>query len=147
MDVLKAVESHADLFLSNIFLEHKHDGGHRLILNLKCLSEFVEKHHFKMETLKTALHLVKANAFFGSLDLRQAYYSLPIQRDSRKFLRFIWECAIYEFSSLPSGLTPGPRILPKLLKPMYSALRKLRHTNVAYIDDSFFTVGHLWRMC
>ena len=29
------------------------------------------------------------------------------------------------------------RIFSKLLKPMYSALRKLGHTNVAYIDDSF----------
>ena len=137
MDVLKAVESCADQFLSNIFLVPKHDGGHRLILNLKYLNEFVEKHHFKMETLKTALSLVKPNAFFGSLDLRQAYYSLPIQKDSRKFLRFIWEGVIYEYSSLPNGLTSGPRIFSKLLKPMYSALRKLGHTNVAYIDDSF----------
>lgn len=104
MDVLRAVESSADQFLSNVFLVPKHDGGHRLILNLKYLNEFVEKHHFKMETLKTALNLVKPNAFFGSLDLRQAYYSLPIHKDSRKFLRFIWDGVIYEYSSLPNGL-------------------------------------------
>ena len=35
---------------------------------------------------------------------------------------------------------PGPDFFSKLLKPMYSALRKLGHTNVAYIDDSFFTI-------
>ena len=137
MDVLKSVLSRADQFLSNIFLVPKHDGGHRLILNLKHLNEFVEKHHFKMETLKTALSLVKPNAFFGSLDLRQAYYSLPIHKECRKFLRFIWNGVIYEYSSLPNGLSTGPRIFSKLLKPMYSALRKLGHTNVAYIDDSF----------
>ena len=90
-----------------------------------------------METLKTALTLVKPFAWFGSLDLRQAYYSLPIKNSSRKFLRFIWEGVIYEYSCLPNGLSSGPRIFSKLLKPMYSALRKLGHTNVAYIDDSF----------
>ena len=137
MDVLKSVVPRADQFLSNIFLVPKHDGGHRLILNLKHLNEFVEKHHFKMETLKTALSLVKPNAFFGSLDLRQAYYSLPIHKECRKFLRFIWDGVIYEYSSLPNGLSTGTRIFSKLLKPMYSALRKLGHTNVAYIDDSF----------
>ena len=77
-----------------------------------------------METLKTALNLVKLNACFGSLNLRQAYYSLPIQKDSPKFLRFIWEGVIYEYSSLPNGLMSGPRIFSKLLEPMYSALRK-----------------------
>ena len=137
MDVLKSVVPCADQFLSNIFLVPKHDGGHRLILNLKHLNEFVEKHHFKMETLKTALYLVKPNAFFGSLDLRQAYYSLPIHKECRKFLRFIWDGVIYEYSSLPNGLLTGLRIFLKLLTPMYSALRKLGHTNVAYIDDSF----------
>ena len=137
MEVLKPVEPCTGQFLSNIFIVPKHDGGHRLILNLKHLNEFVEKHHFKMETLKTALSLVKPNAYFGSLDLRQAYYSLPILRESRKFLRFIWNGIVYEYSSLPNGLSTGPRIFTKLLKPMYSALRKLGHTNVAYIDDSF----------
>ena len=137
MDVLKSVVPCADQFLSNIFLLPKHDGGHRLILNLKHLNEFVEKHHFKMETLKIALSLVKPNAFFRSLGLRQAYYSLPIYKERRKFLRFIWDGVIYEYSSLPKGLSAGPRIFSKFLKPMNSALRKLGHTNVAYIDDSF----------
>ena len=137
MEVLSAVEPCADQFLSNVFIVPKHDGGHRLILNLKHSNEYVEKHHFKMETLKTALSLVKPNAFFGSLNLRQAYYSLPISKQCRKFLRFIWNGIVYEYSCLPNGLSTGPRIFTKLLKPMYSSLRKLGHTNVAYIDDSF----------
>ena len=31
----------------------------------------------------------------------------------------------------------GPRFFSKLLKPMYSALLKLGHTNVAYTDEFF----------
>lgn len=103
----------ADQFLSNIFLVPKPDWGHRLILNLEHLNEFVEKHHFKMETLKTALLLVKPNAFFGSLYLRKAYYSLPIRKECRKYFRFIWDGAIYEYSCLPNGLSTGPRIFTK----------------------------------
>ena len=106
----------------------KHDGGHRLILNLKHLNEIVEKHNLKMETLKTALALVKPNAFCGSLYLRQAYYSLPIHKECRKFLCFIWDGVIYEYSCSPKCLLTGPCIFLKLLKSMYSAVRKLGHT-------------------
>lgn len=134
--VLKIVEDSEEQFLSSIFTVPKRDGSHRLILNLKHLNDCVEKHHFKMETLKTALTLIKPNVFFASIDLKQAYYSVPISRDSKKYLRFRWQGKTYEYSCLPNGLSTAPRIFTKLLKPMYASLRKLGHTNVAYIDDS-----------
>lgn len=136
MQVLRVAGFHEKQFLSNVFIVPKRDGTYRLILNLRQLNEFVEKHHFKMETLKTALTLVKPNVFFGSIDLKHAYYSVPIAEEFRHYLRFKWKGVVYEYSCLPNGLSTGPRIFTKLLKPMYSALRKLGHTNVAYIDDS-----------
>ena len=39
--------------ISNIFIRPKKDGGHRLILNLKGLNQFVTYHHFKMKTLQS----------------------------------------------------------------------------------------------
>ena len=38
---------------------------------------------------------------------------------------------------MPNGLSPAPRIFTKLLKPVFSHLRKLGFHNTAYIDDSF----------
>ena len=43
---------------------------------------------------------------------------------------------MYAFTCLPNGLSTASRIFTKVLKPMFSTLRKLGHTNVAYIDDS-----------
>ena len=39
-------------YISTIFVCPKKDVGHRLILNLKSLNEYVEYHHFKMDTLQ-----------------------------------------------------------------------------------------------
>lgn len=43
---------------------------------------------------------------------------------------------LFQFTCLANGLSPAPRIYTKLLKPVFSTLRKIGHSNVPYIDDS-----------
>ena len=123
-------------FISNIFLRPKKDGTFRMILNLRNLNECVEYHHFKMETLKTAVNLVTKNCWFSSIDFRDAYYSCNIQEDDRKYLRFYWNGHKFQYTCLAMGLASAPRIFTKMMKPVFSSLRKKGHTNVTYIDDS-----------
>ena len=40
---------------------------------------------------------------------------------------------------MPNGLSSAPRIFTKLLKPLFSSLRKLGHENVVHIDDSLLS--------
>ena len=60
-----------------------------MILNLKRLNKHITYHHFKMDTLQTALLLVTPNCFFASIDLKDAYYSCSIAPEHRKFLRLL----------------------------------------------------------
>ena len=46
-------------------------------LNLKNLNEYVQ-YHFKMGTLQSASRLMKRNCYRALADLRDAYYSVPI---------------------------------------------------------------------
>ena len=54
--------------ISNIFIRPQKDGGHRLILNLKGLNQFVTYHHFKMETLQSIVRLVEKNCYMALLE-------------------------------------------------------------------------------
>lgn len=51
-------------------------------------------------------------------------------------MKFEWEGKQYAFTALPNGLSTASRIFTKVLKPVFAALRKIGHSNVAYIDDS-----------
>ncbi|CAG2198200.1 unnamed protein product [Mytilus edulis] len=132
--------------LSSIFIRPKADGSFRLILNLSNLNEHLEYKHFKMETFKSALELVKNKNFFAKLDIKDAYYSLGIKKEDRKFLRFTWKGQLYQFTAMPNGLSPAPRIFTKLLKPVLSSLRKEGYVNCAYIDD-ILLVGDTYEEC
>ena len=66
--------------LSSIFTRPKKDGTYRIILNLKSFNKCIPYQHFKMDTLKTVLNLIEKDCFLASLDLKDAYYSVPVAR-------------------------------------------------------------------
>lgn len=93
-----------DQFLSSIFLLPKKDGSHRLIINLKNLNKFIVTSHFKMDDIRTVCKLLCKGDFLCTLDLKHAYFLLPIHSDFKKYLRFIFNDKLFEFNCLPFGL-------------------------------------------
>lgn len=133
----KANDTTKGEYLSNIFFRPKKDGKIRIILNLKSLNQiYLEKIHFKMETLQSAIDAMRKNCYFGSVDLSEAFYSIPIKEEDRKYFRFLHNNQKYQFTALIMGLTHSPRVFTKLLKPVFSNLRSKGHISSAYIDDS-----------
>ena len=120
-------------FISSIFLREKRDKQHRLILNLKKFNKFAAYRHFKMDTLSTVLSMVRENCYMSSIDLCNAYYSVPVALSDQKYLIFCFEGQLYKYVCLPNGLSSTPRIFTKLLKPVYSALRKQGHQIMGYL--------------
>ena len=144
---LKLLSSHCKgEYISNIFIRPKKDDSYRLILNLKNLNQFVQYHHFKMENLKSAITLMSPNCYMASIDLTDAYYSVSIDTNHRKYLRFIWRNQLFQFTCLPNGLSSAPRIFTKLMKPAYSTLRCQGFENVGYIDDTYLK-GSTFHAC
>ena len=133
--VIKVVNDMHGQIVSNVFLRGKKDGSWRMILNLKDFNKHVENIHFKMETLANAINLMKKNCFFGSIDLKDAYYSVNIQGEHRKYFRFRFDDTLYEFCGLPQGFKDSPRLFTKILKPVLGLLREKGHQLVGYIDD------------
>ena len=134
--VVKKSEPEEGQYVSPIFVVEKKDGSHRMILNLKCLNVNVEYQKFKMESILTALSLVTPNCFFASIDLRDAYYSVPVDQHYQKYLKFTWRGQLYCFLAAPMGLGPVPRIFTKLTKPVLADLHDKGHMITSFIDDS-----------
>ena len=93
--VVEQVDDCEGQFVSNVFLRPKPNGEYRIILDLTRLNQCVEYKHFKMFSLQTVLDMMQPGAWLGSVDLKDAYYSVSIDREHRKFLRFRWEGQLY----------------------------------------------------
>ena len=108
-----------------------------MILNLKDLNEDVEFCQFKMETFADILKLVKSNCYMASLDIKDAYYTIPGTEEYQKYLKFMWKGKLYKFCVLPNGLSPCPRWFTKLLQYPMGNLRELMHILTSYIGDIY----------
>ena len=89
-----------------------------------------------MDTLFHVIQLMTPGCFMASVDLKDAYYSIPVAQEDRKYLRFVWENTLYQFTCLPNGLAEAPRKFTKILKVPFSELRGQGHESSVYLDDS-----------
>lgn len=124
-------------FISTLFLVEKGSGTgeFRPVINLKALNRFLPKEKFKMEGLHTARSLLRQGDYMMKLDLKDAYYAVPIHQESRKYLRFQFEGTTFEFRCLPFGLSLAPRVFTRILRPIVAKLRSEGIRTVIYLDD------------
>ena len=85
----------------------------------------------------TCINMMKENCYMASIDLRDAYYSVPICSHDQKFLKFKWNGKLYKYIVLPNGLACAPRFFFKLLKPVFAYLHSHGHVSCGYLDDTF----------
>ena len=76
-------------FYSQIFLVAKEDGGGRPVFNLKPLNRFVYKEKFNMRTQRDVTNALHKGDWAVSVDLKDAYFHIPIHKKSRHMLRFV----------------------------------------------------------
>ena len=80
--------------------------------------------------------MMKKDCWFASVDLKDAFYSVPIHPKHKKYLKFLWKGKIYQYTSMPNGYADAMRIFTKLLKPGFYELRRQGHLSVYFVDDS-----------
>ena len=105
------------------------------MIDLSHLNEFVQLTWFKMETVASVLLSVREGDFLASLDLKDAYFQIPIHRSSRKLLRFTSEGTVYQFRALCFGLSAAPQVFTTV----FAVVSVWAHSHgirlLRYLDD------------
>ena len=92
-----------------------------MILNLKVLNLSANIPHFKMESIHNVIHMLQRNFWMVSVDLKDAFYSIPVKIEHQKFLKFLWDLP-YQYTAMPNGYADAMRISTKILKRTFSLL-------------------------
>ena len=95
----------------------------RPILDLSKLNLFLKAEKFKMETPETVRTSLQQGEWVSSTDFRDAYFHIPIQEQSKKYLRFHVKGRTYQFKARQLDLSTAPMEFTVIAKEV-----KLCHT-------------------
>ena len=110
-------------------------GKKRLILDLSILNKSIKKEKIKFEDWKIAIQYFQKECYMYKFDLSSGYFHIDICPQQHTFLGFMWKGRFYCFTVLVFGISTGPYIFTKCLRPVVKYWRENGINIVLYLDD------------
>lgn len=124
------------IFMNRLFEVPKRDSNTtRLVLDVSALNTFIPTYKFRMTTVRTVRQTLRHGNYLASIDLKDAYWHVPIATSFRPYLAFSAGKQIFQFRVLPFGLNIAPRVFTKVLQPLHTKLTTLGVHVLMYLDD------------
>ena len=122
-------------YYSRLFVVPKKTGDLHPVINLSTLNRHMVVPYFKMETQGSVRSAIRSQEWTVSIDICDTYLHVPMHKAVRKYLRFVVNKQVYQFTCPPFGLATSPQEFTKLLRPVVALLRQQGVKLHVYLDD------------
>jgi len=121
-------------YASPVVLVKKKNGAYRLCVDYRRLNQKIIKDHYPLPLIDDQLNRLQGARIFTTLDLKNGFFHVDVDEDSRKFTAFIIPDGQYEFLKMPFGLCNSPAVFQRFIN---AAFRDFicDGTVLTYMDD------------
>ena len=105
--------------------------GLRLVIDYRQVNKILEDANFPIPRVQDMITQYQGKDTFSVMDVRHAFYTIRIDKASRKVTAFSCEFGKFQFCFLPQGLKISPAIFQQTIT---NVLANLDHSS-AYMDD------------
>lgn len=109
-------------FASPTVLVKKKDGGRRLCVDYRGLNSCTIDMKFPLPHTKTILERMAGRRVFATLDLRQGFHQIPLERNARHLTAFSTPEGLYEYTRVPFGLKNSPSYFQQTMSRVLGGL-------------------------
>jgi len=93
--------------------------------------------------LSAGVKLFEKDYYFGTFDLKDGYFHIPIAKEHYRYLGFSWTfkdgtTKYYYYKVLPFGLASACYAFTKVMRPLVKRWRNLGIRCAIYLDDGIF---------
>ena len=110
MEAREIIEKSTSAWLSPIVLVSKPDGSKKMCLDYRKVNIHLANDIYPLPRLDELVEQVSGQAFYTTLDLKEAYFQVTIKENSRGITTFSDGISLYRFRRLPFGLSCSPAI-------------------------------------
>ena len=109
----------------------------RLVIDLsRNMNAHLEYQYFSYSSVREAVELASPHCWFSKLDLSNCFLSFPLHPSVWPHFIFRFEGQLYQFTSMPFGLSSAPRICTELLSVVAFRLTlEATERNLRFLDD------------
>lgn len=109
-------------WISNIVVARKKCGGVRICTNLSAANRAVIPERFPLPTMEELTEKLAGCTVFSKIDLAWSYMQLELAKDCRFLTAFVTHDGVYQWCSLPFGLSSGPSAFQQVVRTILSDL-------------------------
>uniref|UniRef100_A0A1I8HZN5 Ig-like domain-containing protein n=1 Tax=Macrostomum lignano TaxID=282301 RepID=A0A1I8HZN5_9PLAT len=151
VDELKALEEQGIIeavkgpsaWVSRMVVVPKDDGGVRICQDLRDLNAFVIPEKQQIPTLDEITEEMADAKLFSELDIRKAFYQIPVHESSRHLFTFSTPLGLMRLKRLSMGFTNASEILQRVMLGILSGIDGVRwaHDDVVPLPERRRNVG------
>ena len=126
---------------SPIVLVDKPDGSKRFCVNFRQLNAVTKRDAYPLPQVTTILDRLRDSRYLSSLDIKSAYWQIPLAADSREKTAFtVQGRGLFEFVTMPFGLHNAPATWQRFIDQIIGA--DLEPHVFVYLDDIIVVTQH-----
>lgn len=131
---LDVIEPSRSAWSSPVLLVPKKDGTTRFCVDYRKLNAVTKKDAYPLPYISSILDRLREARYLSSLDIKSAYWQVPISKASREKTAFtVPGLGLYHFKRMPFGLTNAPATFQRLIDTVLGA--DLQNHVLVYLDD------------
>lgn len=128
------IEPCSSEYASPVVVVKKKDGSPRVCIDYRPLNRIIERDRHPLPLIEDQVDKLKGALLFSKLDLKNGFFHVEVDEESRKYTAFITHEGQYQFLKAPFGLSNSPPVFQRFISQVF---RPLVNDGIMtlYLDD------------
>ena len=140
----KIIRRSTSAWASALQVVHKQDKSLRITVDYKPLNKVILVPQYPLPAVADLYASLAKSSFFSKIDMKAAYHQIPVHPDSIKYTAFICEFGLFEYLSMPMGISSAPGWFQRFIEGVLTKFIERQVLSV-YLDDVILHTPSLQR--
>lgn len=127
------VEPGSSPYACNVVVTKKKDNSDRVCIDYRPINKKIIKDRYPAPHMDDVLDALRGAKVFSTIDLKNGFFHVPIEKESRKYLAFVTHSGQYIPTCAPFGCSNSPAAFHRHINNIFRQLI-IEKSIVVYVD-------------